>query len=342
MRGLGRSTALLSVTLAGASLTACASTPTTRTTVTTIAAGSIRSLPVGVGSPPLTATLTLPSGSGPFPAVVLVSGSGPNDQDETVGSDKPFLDIADGLAQHGIASLRYDKRTKDYPEDIDLTTFTATEEFVPDALAAINLLRSRSDIDSSRVYVLGHSEGGTFAPLIARDDPSVAGVIMLAAAAEPLGAALLRQVTYLATLPGSIGAQADAGLPSVQQAAQQVASCSQLAAESPTTKLSPVWGGAGPAYFLDLCHYDEVATALAIPQPLLFLQGGRDYQVTVANDLDVWTKELSGRRGVTVQTFPNDDHLFIKGSGPPSPGDYDYPRHVDPQVISAIVAWIHA
>ena len=127
----------------------------------------IVSIAVSVGNPPLNGTLTLPAHKGPFPAVVLVSGSGPNDQDETVGADKPFLDIADGLATLGIASIRYDKRTRDYPGSIDLATFTPTQEYVPDAVAAIHLLKRRSDIDTSRIFVLGHSQGGTFAPKIA-------------------------------------------------------------------------------------------------------------------------------------------------------------------------------
>ncbi len=110
-----------------------------------------------------------------------------------------------------------------------------------------------------------------------------------------------------------------------------------LAAESPSTHLL---GGVGPAYYLDLQHYDPVATARAIPQPLLILQGGRDYEVTVTDDLAVWTKGLAGRRGVTVVQFPNADHLFIDGQGPPTPKDYDTPGVVDPAVISTIARWV--
>ena len=303
------------------------------------ATGRARSIPVGVGTPRLTATLTVPAGRGPFPAVVLVSGSGPNDQDETLGPDKPFLDLADGLAAGGVATLRYDKRTKDYPAQLDLATFTPTQEYVPDAIAAVDLLRSRPEVAPSRIYVLGHSQGGTFAPLIAKTDPGVAGVIMMAAAAEPFGADLVRQVRYLATLGGSIGAHAQAEMPAVLQAEAQIDS-PDLASEPASTHMSPLLGGAGPAYWLDLRRYDEVATAREIPQPLLFLQGDRDYQVTVADDLDLWTQGLSGRPGVTLHTYTQDDHLFIGGSGPPSPADYDHPGHVDAHVIADIVSWI--
>ena len=83
-----------------------------------------------------------------------------------------------------------------------------------------------------------------------------------------------------------------------------------------------------------------MATARSVPQPLLLLQGDRDYQVTVANDLDVWLNGLKGRKGVTVVQFPKADHLFLDGSGPPTPVEYERPGHVDPKVTATIAAWI--
>ena len=105
---------------------------------------------------------------------------------------------------------------------------------------------------------------------------------------------------------------------------------------------SPLLGGAGAAYFLDLRNYNPVATARELRQPILILQGGRDYQVTVANDLSVWEQGLGGAPRVTVHVYPDDDHLFIKGTGSSSPSDYQTPKHVDPQVISDISDWVHS
>jgi uncharacterized protein len=300
------------------------------------ASTTVRQIPVTVGSPPLKATLTVPAGSGPFPAVVLVSGSGPNDQDETDGADKPFLDLALGLAAKGIVTLRYDKRTHDYPTGLDPSSFTAVDEYVPDAVHAIDLLGHQSSVDHRRIFVLGHSQGGTFAPLIAQRAPQVAGVVLLAAATEPFGAALLRQTRYLATLGGSVGARYAAALPEVERLAP-VLDSPALAQDPPSTVLL---GGVGPAYYLSLQRYHEVATARAIPQPLLILQGDRDYEVTVADDLSGWTTGLAGRPGVTVARFPQADHLFIDGSGPASPLDENQPRPVDAGVTAAIVAWM--
>ena len=301
------------------------------------AAAAVRQIAVEVGSPPLRGTLTLPAGKGPFPAVVLVSGSGPGDQDETVGPHKPFVDIALGLAARGIATVRYDKRTRDYPQSIEPQTFTTTQEYVPDALAAITLLERQPAVDPHLIFVLGHSEGGTYAPLIAEQAPAVAGVILLAAGAEPLGAAMLRQLRYLATLPGTTGLQAKEQLPQVERIAALIDDPAALRKESPGTVLL---GGVGPVYFLSGLSYDEVATARSIPQPLLLLQGGRDYQVTVANDLDVWLQGLMGRKSVTVVRFPTANHLFLVGSGAPTPLEYQKPGHVDRKVIATIASWI--
>jgi dienelactone hydrolase len=311
--------------------------PVTTTTPTTTSAAGVREIPVGVGSPPLKGTLTLPAGKGPFPAVVLVSGSGPNNQNETVGPNHPFLDIALGLAARGIASVRYDKRTLDYPQSIDPRTFTLTEEYVPDALAAIGLLKHEPLVDPHLIFVLGHSQGGTYAPLIAQRAPEVAGVIMLAASSEPLAQALVRQIRYLANLPGTIGANAQAEDADIEAEAAEIGNAAALEKDKPGTVLI---GGVGPAYYLSGLRYNEVATARSVPQPLLLLQGDRDYQVTVANDLDVWLKGLKGRQGVTVVQFPKADHLFLDGSGPPTPAEYGKPGHVDPKVIATIAAWV--
>jgi fermentation-respiration switch protein FrsA (DUF1100 family) len=174
--------------------------------------------------------------------------------------------------------------------------------------------------------------------LIAERDPSVAGIVLMAAATESLGAALLRQTEYEASLPGAIGVGARAQLPGIRKIVAQI-DASDLSRSRPST---PMPFGTGPAYWLSLRRYDEVATAHAIPQPILLLQGGRDYQVTVADDLEVWERGLAGRSGVVVHVYPQDNHLFMSGSGPPSPTEYSSPGHVDRRVIDDIASWIEA
>ena len=149
-------------------------------------------------------TLTVPNGKGPFPAIVLVHGSGPNDRDESIGANKPFRDLAYGLATHGIAVLRYDKRTHVHPEQFANIVFTVKEETIDDALSAVALLRTTAHIDPTRICVLGHSLGGMLIPRIGLADNRVAGLIVLAGATMPLGDTMLRQVRYLAEAQGPI------------------------------------------------------------------------------------------------------------------------------------------
>ncbi|MBM3944375.1 MAG: alpha/beta fold hydrolase, partial [SAR202 cluster bacterium] len=157
---------------------------------------------VVVGSAPwkLPGTLTMPNGDGPFPAVVLVHGSGPNNRDETVGPNKPFKDLAWGLATRGIAVLRYDKRTAVYPGELAAIaqSLTIREETVIDARAAADLLMGTAKIDPNRIFVAGHSLGGMLAPMIAAEHDGIAGLVILAGAARPLEEIILQQTRYLA------------------------------------------------------------------------------------------------------------------------------------------------
>ena len=129
-----------------------------------------RDTAVVTGTIRLPATLTYPAGVARAPGVVLVHGSGPNDRDETVGANKPFRDLAHGLAGRGIVVLRYDKRSKVAPLAFMGRPFTVDEEVVDDALSAAALLRGLPEVDPSRVVVLGHSLGGTLAPRIGERD----------------------------------------------------------------------------------------------------------------------------------------------------------------------------
>src|SRR5206468_6047038 len=117
------------------------------------------------GEWPLPGTLTVPKGDGPFPAVILVHGSGPHDRDESIGPNKPFRDLAGGLASRGVAVLRYEKRTREHgAKMMAAAPITVKEEVLDDALAAVKLLRREKGVDAGRVYILGHSLATTKAP----------------------------------------------------------------------------------------------------------------------------------------------------------------------------------
>ena len=292
-------------------------------------------LTVDAGGWPLPATLTLPTGSGPFPAVVLVHGSGPNDRDETVGANKPFKDLALGLASNGIGVLRYEKRTRVHTQrTAGITTFTVEDETVADALAAAALLRKAPGVIPSQVFVLGHSLGGMLAPRIGARDPQIAGLIILAGATEPLEDAIVRQTRYLANLDGKIDAAEQKQLDSVAAMAKQVKALKPGDAPIATPPFS-----APVSYFLDLRSYAPPEVAKLLKQPLLILQGERDYQVTM-NDFAAWQKALAGRTNVTLKSYPGLNHLFIEGTGPGNPQEYFTPSHISPAVITDISQWV--
>jgi uncharacterized protein len=278
-------------------------------------------------------TLSVPHGDGPWPAVVMLAGSGPNDRDGTLGRNKPLKDVAWGLASRGVAVLRFDKVT--YGRRAELARhaeFTMTDEYVPDAIEAIEEVRGRG---LGPVFVLGHSMGGTAAPRVAAADPDVAGLILLAGGAEPLHRAALRQVRYLAEATPGMQAAVDGLAAQVARVDSPDLSPGIPAGELPFGVPAPYW--------LDLRDYDPAALAATLDRPVLLLQGGRDYQVTVTDDLARWQAALKPeqeRHHTTVHIYPADNHAFFAGTGRSGPNDYEATQHVDPQVVTDIAAWI--
>jgi len=143
---------------------------------------------------PLPGTVAIPNGEGPVPLIVLVYGSGPSDRDATFGPNKVFKDLAEGLASHGVAALRFEKRTFAHAARIAAPTeFTPNDELIDDALATVVLARTLPMIDGKRGYVLGHSLGGTLAPRIAQADPLLAGIIVMAGAVRSMEQSIVDQ-----------------------------------------------------------------------------------------------------------------------------------------------------
>ena len=292
---------------------------------------------VGSDNWKLPGTLTMPWGEELVPAIVLVHGSGPNDRDETIGPNKPFKDIAEGLSSNGIAVLRYEKRTLKYPEQMMAMSesLTVRQETIEDALAAIKLLRQTPGIDTSRIFVLGHSLGGTLTPRIAEADMSIAGLIVMAGMTRPLEDALVEQIEYIFTLDGEISAGEKIQLDSLKQQVALVKS-EELSLGTPSREL-PI--GVPASYWLDLRGYEPAKLAAGLSLPMLILQGERDYQVTMV-DFENWKKQLSNRDNVMLRPYPRLNHLFIEGDGKSTPQEYNNSGHISQSVIADIVDWI--
>lgn len=280
--------------------------------------------------------LTLPIGlkrREKIPAVILVHGSGPGDMNEQNGPQQPFKDIAYGLATYKIAVLRYDKRTLTHGEECAKDTFfNVNKETVDDALAAAQYLRQQKNIDPNRVYILGHSLGGMMLPRIALNDTALAGLIFMAAPAKSFPDKVIEQMDYLSTLyPEKKEEYAKGKEEFIRLKTKWYDS---------TTPAGYLPFNSPPSYWMDLDNYNQTEVAQKVTQPMLFLQGDADYQVTV-EDFELWKKALKNNPLATFKVFKSLTHNMIYGvHSPPSPDDYKTVDNVHESVIQAIAQWV--
>ena len=273
----------------------------------------------------LPGTLAVPNGEGPFPAVVMVQGFGAKDRDDTTSALKPFRDLSDGLASRGIVVLRYDKRSRQYPSRMSGKPYTADDETIADAGAALAFIRAQPGVDPKRVFLLGHDLGGYLAPRIAAEDEALAGLIIMAANERPLEDVMFDQLQYI----GVAGKDLDLA----KAAVARVKNLEPSDADAPAVLGLPV------AYWLNLKGYDPAAEAKKLKMPLLVLQGERDFQVTM-KDFNLWKAGLAGRKDVTARSYPALDHLFVAGEGKSTEAEYRKPGHVAPEVVDDIAKFM--
>jgi dienelactone hydrolase len=299
---------------------------------------SERDFAVGDGERALPGTLAMPKAAGAdaaVPAVVLVHGSGPQDRDETVGPNRPFLDIARGLAAQGIAVLRYDKRSKARPQDYAGGQVTVDSETTEDAVVAVAALRNVPGVDPARVFVLGHSLGAMMAPRIAAQSGHVAGLVLLAAPARPLLDILVEQNIRLAVL--------DDAKTSDEEAAAIARLKGQVAAIRAGDEIAPGDTPLGQpvAYWRSTEAVDPVAEAKAVALPMLVLQGAQDIQVVDA-DWQRWKGGFHDDPKVEFKLYPTLNHFGIAVEGEQGLAQYQQPGHVDPALIADVAKWIQA
>jgi dienelactone hydrolase len=277
-----------------------------------------------VGGATLTGTLTVPDrGRAPFPGVVLVHGSGPEDRDETIGPNPIFLQLSNALSNAGYAVLRYDKR------GVGKSTGGANgdtrEELLADVHAAFNFLRGRPEVNPKRVFLLGHSEGGELVPSVAADT-NVAGIILMAPPSLPLWKISMQQV--LAGVAPSARAETER---------QELAALDAIRHST----------GVKNAWYRSSMDVDPAIDIARVRCPILILQGEGDAQVAVADVPRLADAARSANHDVTVRTFSGDNHLFepIIGPQPQTPiaavRQYlSVPARIDPRVLDALISWL--
>ena len=294
---------------------------------------------IGHGRWVLPGTVSIPQGDGPFAAVLLVHGSGPKDRDETIPPNKPFRDLAWGLASQGIAVLRYEKRTNVHAASLggEIDTLTVKEEVIDDALEAVALLRDRPEVDSQQIFVLGHGLGGYLAPRLGAASPQIRGLIILAGAARPLEDVILDQMTYVLSLGKADPVARQERLAVLTKKVELVKDPKRL----PSAAAIDLPLDIPAAYWLDLHAYQPEKVAQTLKQPMLFLQGEGDYQVT-REDFQIWQDALGGRSDVQFIMYPGLSHLFmpIAGGQKATPATYKVAAHVAEEVVNDVGRWI--
>ena len=291
---------------------------------------------------PLKGLLTLPEGQGPFPAVVLVHGSGSSNRDEKVGKLTPFKDIAQGLAQRGVASVRYDKRSYAHGLKMVLNKkhpITVREETIDDALLAARLLRSDHRIDPERVFLAGHSMGAMLAPRIECQGGDFRGLILLAGSPRRLEEILLEQTREI--LAGMKGLSRKIGQKQLAQLEQSFRGLYDLTDEEARQKKM---GGGTTLYYFKEMGQPTVAQWLAMTRkPMLILQGEKDVQVKANVDFARYQQLLGDRENVTFKLYPGLNHCFVPArfdSIADAKKEFTPERHIGPEVLDDIADWI--
>ena len=257
----------------------------------------------------LKATLTIPKNIDNCPVVVLVHGSGPHDKDVSIGPNKVFKDIAFGLASNGVAVMRYDKRTKIYPNRLPADKVTLNTEVIDDVVYAVRYLEEYANkykIDKQRIFVLGHSLGGGLLPRIDKQTSIPKAFISLAGMTRTIDVALIEQTTYLYNLDGVFSEDEKREFDTLKTQIMNMLS-PDLNENTPPESLP---FGVHPNYWLDFRSLNPATEAKSLNKPILVLQGEKDYQVTMA-DFEGWKNALSNNKKAEFISYPNLNHLFM-------------------------------
>jgi uncharacterized protein len=299
----------------------------------------------------LSGTLTVPEGKGPFPAVVLICGSGPHDRDESLLGHKPFLVLSDYLTRKGIVVLRYDKRgvgksTGDYLK-------ATTADFADDAEAGLRYLKTRAEADPHRIGLIGHSEGGTIAPIVAARNKDVDFIVLMAGTGVPGDQILVEQHRLIALAAGVPPEAVDKQVKQEQElislvekdkddAAVEKDIHAKLGTDVPDAQIGTMVKELTSVWFRYFLTYDPATSLRKVQCPVLALNGSLDLQVPPRQNLPAIRKALeeAGNKHVEIDELPGLNHLFQPAKSG-SPAEYaEIEETISPVALDKIASWV--
>lgn len=289
---------------------------------------------IGDGENKVDGILTLPKTTSSNVAI-LVQGSGQSDMNETIGSaaNVPFKDIAHGLAQKGISTIRYNKRYYQFPETAP-EKLTIEDEVLNDVAAAIAFAQKNDHQNFSDITIIGHSLGGMLAPKIASDNSAVTRIISLAGSPRRLEDIILMQnADVISTMTDKSDAQKDDFLKEINS---QVELVKKL--EAPTKSAAIL--GLPNYYWFSLNQIDTESLVKSLTIPMLFLQGEADFQVKMDEDFGKWKEILGDNSAASFISYPNLNHIFMQSNGKTDVSEYNIKSEVDKKVIDDMASFI--
>jgi len=294
------------------------------------------------GDFPLNGLLTIPEGgSSPYPAVVFVHGSGSSDMDSKVYNIRPFKDFAEGLAKHGIASIRYDKRTFIHAKKMRNVIITAKEEAIEDAILAADILRTDSRFNPERIFIAGLSMGGMLVPRIDVEGGNFAGLILLAAPARRLEEVMKAQMEddSLKKPGGILGWMVKKQMNKMLPKLENLYSMSDEEAKN-----IPFMGGVSAFYFKDMGEKRVGEYLESSTKPILVMHGDGDFQVSTEKDFEEFKRILQHHPNATFKLYPGLNHVFMPvvcGDIKSPKKEYSKPQQVENDVIAHMAEWIN-
>lgn len=291
---------------------------------------------------PIGATLSIPEGPGPFPAVLFLSGSGTHDRHGIAGEiDMGTHEIMDFLAEQGLLGLRFDSRGAGTTKMGEDTLVRGLDSEIADARACLEFLRARPEAAGGAVFLLGHSQGGTVALVLAEQEGiALRGVVLMATMGRSIEDVITDQIVYMGKDIGLTDEQIEQQIQEVQEAVELVKADHPWNPDNIPHYLLAMFRS--PTWLKQLLLYRTVELITRLQCPLLVCQGSKDFQVSAERDAELLVTAAQSAGGdCTYALFPNLDHLFKATAGESTMAQYfDQTRHVDPEFLQRVAAWL--